>query len=67
MQLGKFLRAKRGDMTLARFARRLRISDSSLQRLEIGEQNVTLDTLENILARLNCTMTEVFGRGDPGK
>ena len=43
-QLGQFLRKRRGDMTLAQFARKLGISTSSLQRLEIGEQNVTLDS-----------------------
>ena len=60
-QLGRFLRERRGDLTLAQFARRLGVSDSSLQRMEIGEQNVTLDTLENILARLDCSMADVFG------
>ena len=59
-QLGKFLRAKRGDETLAQYARKLGISDSTLQRLEIGEQNITVDTLERILDRLKCSVVEVF-------
>ena len=45
-QLAKFLREKRGELTLKQFARKLGISDSTLQRLEIGEQNIIkIDTL----------------------
>lgn len=59
-QLGKYLRGKRGDDTLARYAKKLGISDSTLQRLEIGEQNITVDTLEQIIDRLKCSISEVF-------
>jgi transcriptional regulator with XRE-family HTH domain len=58
--LGRFLRARRGEMTLAQFARKLGIASSSLHRLELGEQNVTLDTLELILKRLHCSLSDVF-------
>lgn len=30
-------------------------------RLELGEQNVTLKTLEQICNRLRCTVTEMLG------
>ena len=63
-QLGKFLRAQRGEDTLARYAKKLGISDSTLQRLEIGEQNITVDTLEQILDRLKCSISDVFGKDD---
>jgi transcriptional regulator with XRE-family HTH domain len=59
-QLGRFLRRKRGDMTLSAFARKLGISTSSLQRMELGEQNVTFQTLEHLLKRLHCTPAEIF-------
>jgi len=59
-QLGKYLRKRRGDMTLPAFARRLGISSSSLHRMELGEQNVTLQTLEHLLKRLKCAFTDVF-------
>jgi len=62
-QLGEFLRKQRGDATLSQFARKLGISDSTLQRLEIGQQNITIDTLEGILARLKCAIEDVFGGG----
>jgi len=59
-QLGKFLRERRGNLTLAQFARKTGISDSTLQRLEIFQQNVTLDTLELILKKLNCDLGDIF-------
>lgn len=63
-QLGRFLRKKRGELTLPAYARRLGISSSSLHRMEMGEQNVTLKTLEQLLKRLNCRIVDVFE--DPG-
>jgi transcriptional regulator with XRE-family HTH domain len=59
-QLGRFLRTKRGSLTLQQFARKLGVSDSTLQRLEMGEQNITLKTLEQVIDRLKCRVTDVF-------
>ena len=59
-QLAKFLRDKRGELTLLQFARKLGISDSTLQRLEIGDQNLTLKSLERIVNRLNCEVADIF-------
>lgn len=60
-QLGVFLRRQRGDLTYQQFARKVGISDSTLHRLELGEQNVTLKTLEQICDRLKCRVADVFG------
>lgn len=60
-QLGAFLRRKRGDLTYQEFSRKMGISDSTLQRLEIGRQNVTLKTLEQICTRLKCDVADLFG------
>lgn len=60
-QLGKFLRQRRGEMTYAQFARKIGVSISSLQRMENGVQNVTLDTLEIIARRLKATLKDIFG------
>jgi DNA-binding Xre family transcriptional regulator len=60
-QLGAFLRKKRGNLTYQQFSRKLGISDSTLQRLEMGEQNVTLKTLEYISDRFHCKISELFG------
>ena len=59
-QLGRFLRRKRGELTLSVYARKLGISSSSLHRMEMGEQNVTLNTLEQLLKRLKCRVGDVF-------
>ena len=63
-QLGDYLRKKRGDMTLPVFARKLGVSSSSLHRMEMGEQNVTLNTLELLLKRLKCRVSDVFDLDD---
>jgi len=42
------------------FARRIEVSQSALQRLEIAVQNVGLDTLETICARLHCEIDDLF-------
>jgi DNA-binding Xre family transcriptional regulator len=60
-RLGQFLRKRRGPMSLPAFARKLGISSSSLHRMEMGEQNVTLKTLEHLLKRLKCNLHDVFG------
>lgn len=59
-QLGQFLRKKRGNLSYPAFARKLGLSSSSLHRMEMGEQNVTLTTLEHLLRRLKCTAADVF-------
>jgi DNA-binding Xre family transcriptional regulator len=61
-QLGQFLRKRRGEMTLPAYARMLGISSSSLHRMEMGEQNVTLKTLELLLKRLKCSAADVFNK-----
>jgi DNA-binding Xre family transcriptional regulator len=47
-------------LSLPAFARKLGISSSSLHRMEMGEQNVTLKTLEHLLKRLKCDVNDVF-------
>ena len=59
-QLGAFLRGKRGALTYAPFARKMGLSDSTLHRLEMGQQNVTLKTLEHIRNRLPCSIADIF-------
>lgn len=59
-QLSRFLREKRGDLTYPEFARKMGLAGSSLHRMEMGTQNVTLKTLEQIMKRLNCTMADIF-------
>lgn len=60
LQLGNFLKKERGELTYAQFSRRIGISKSTLQRLEQGDQNVTLDTLEHLLGRLRKGLRDIF-------
>ena len=43
------------------FEKRMGISASTLHRIEIGDQNVTLDMLETITDRLKVTLADIFG------
>jgi DNA-binding Xre family transcriptional regulator len=52
-----------GDLTYEQFSRKIGISPAILHRLEIAEQNVTLNTLEQLVGRLKCSNSDVF----PGK
>lgn len=47
-------------MTLRQFTRVTGLSSSTLQRLELAEQNLTLDSLENLLRRMGVTISDVF-------
>jgi transcriptional regulator with XRE-family HTH domain len=58
--LAEFLKRKRGNQTFQQFSRKLGLSDSTLQRIEMMEQNVTIDTLEHIVNRLRCTVSDIF-------
>ena len=59
-QLGVFLRKKRGDLTYMQFARKLGTSASTLHRMELCQQNVTIKTLEQICERLKCKISDIF-------
>ena len=59
-QLAAFLRKRRGDLTFQQFSRKTGISDSTLHRLELGEQNITLNTLEQLSDRLKCSVADLF-------
>ena len=59
-QLASFLKERRGEQTYRQFAHKLGIGASSLQRLEQGEQNVTLRALRLITRRLKVRLKEIF-------
>ncbi len=54
------LRALRANQTQVVFARRIGVGQSTLNRLEQGMQNITIDTLETICDRLNCTTGDLL-------
>jgi DNA-binding Xre family transcriptional regulator len=59
-QLAKFLKKKRGNQTFEQFARKIGLSSSTLQRIEATEQNVTIDTLDQIVSHLRCSVSDLF-------
>ncbi len=59
-RLAKKLRELRGDTPQYRYARTLGISKSSLNRLELGDQNVSLRTIETLCRRLKCDIADLF-------
>lgn len=54
------IRARRGKLTQKQFARKLGIDQASVNRIELGEQNVTIDTLQLICDRLKCDAGELL-------
>ena len=60
IRLGKRLRELRGEESQLQFSRKLGISNSSLNRMEQGEQNVSLKTLEVLCKRLKCDISDLF-------
>lgn len=59
-RLAQHLRQLRGDQSLAQFGRQIGVSSSSLQRIEMGEQDVKLSLLEQICVRLHCDIGDLF-------
>ena len=59
-RLARRLLELRGDTPQYQFAHRLGISKSSLNRMEIGDQNVSLKTLDRLCARLRCDVVDLF-------
>ena len=69
-QLAKKLRVLRGDMSQLQFAKKLSISKSSYHRMEMADQNVTLEMIEYLCKRLKCDIADLFPREDarePGR
>jgi DNA-binding Xre family transcriptional regulator len=59
-QLATFLRERRGGMTYAQFSNKVGLPPSTLHRLEMCQQSITLSRLELILKRLKCRVREIF-------
>jgi DNA-binding Xre family transcriptional regulator len=59
-ELAEFLKKKRGEQTFAKFSRKIGLSTSTLQRIEMMQQNVSIDTLQQIVNRLRCRMSDIF-------
>lgn len=63
-RLAKRIKELRGDSSQLQFSKKLGISNSSLNRIEMAEQNVTLETLDALCARLKCDVADLFPRSE---
>ncbi len=63
-RLARGLTRLRGDASQNQFAKKLGISNASLNRIENGVQNVSLATLETLCRRLNCDIVDLFPADD---
>ena len=61
-RLARKMRLLRGDQTQMAFAKKLGIAVSSLNRVENGAQNVTLDMLERLSRRLKCDPADLISK-----
>lgn len=59
-RLAKFIRQKRGRMGQREFARKTGLAQSTIMRIENMEQNVTLDTLEQLCRVYHVEIEELF-------
>ena len=59
-RLAKGLAKVRGEESQNRFARKLGVSNASLNRIENQLQNVSLATLEKFCRSLNCDIADLF-------
>lgn len=59
-QLANFLKKKRGELSLADFAKLTGLSHTTLHRLERGEHHLTLNKLETLLTRLKLRLKDIF-------
>lgn len=58
--LAKKMRAFRGDMTQRDFAEKMGTTQATINRIEQGEQNVTLDTLYLFCKKLRCKPNDLL-------
>ena len=59
-QLATFLRKARGETSYAKFGQKVGLPPSTLHRLEMCQQSITLSRLELITKRLKCSIREIF-------
>jgi putative transcriptional regulator len=59
-KLANELRARRGDLGQTAFAKKIGISQSTLNRIENEDQNVTIDMLEIICKRMKCKLSDLI-------
>lgn len=60
--LAENIRARRGKMTQTAFALKVGVNQATINRIEQGIQNVTIDTLQRLCKRLKCSAGDLLDR-----
>ena len=60
LKLARHLKRLRGEQTQRAFARKLGISQTTLNHLEQAKDNVTLKTVQIVCNRLKCSIGSLF-------
>lgn len=60
VQLAKYLRKARGELSYAQFGKKVGVSHTTLHRIERGEHHLTLHKLETILKKLKIRLSDIF-------
>ena len=59
-RLAVFIRTRRGEVTQRAFARKLGVAQSTIMRIENEQQNVTLETLDQLCKAFQLDIGELF-------
>jgi DNA-binding XRE family transcriptional regulator len=60
VQLAKYLRKARGELSYAQFSKKIGVSHMTLHRLEHGEHHLTLNKLETVMTKLKIRLSDIF-------
>ena len=60
VQLAKYLRKARGEMSFAQFSKKTGLSHMTLYRIERGEHHLTLNKLEIVMGKLKIRLSDIF-------
>ncbi len=60
VQLAKFLRKARGELSYFDFGKKVGVSHTTLHRIERGEHHLTLNKLETVMRKLKVSLKDVF-------
>jgi transcriptional regulator with XRE-family HTH domain len=60
VQLAKYLRKARGEMSYLKFSKKIGVSHTTLHRLEKGEHHLTIYKLETIMDKLKIKLADIF-------
>jgi transcriptional regulator with XRE-family HTH domain len=60
VQLAKYLRKARGEISFAQFSKKTGLSHMILYRIEKGEHHLTLNKLEGVMRKLKIRLSDIF-------